>query len=299
MTWFDQMNGAINYIEENLDSDIDLKKAAEIAVQSPSNFQRVFSVICDVSIAEYIRRRRLTLAAFELQNTNIKIIDLALKYGYDSPEAFTRAFRGMHFISPSLARKNGAILKAFPRISLQLTIKGVYEMNYRIEKKEAFQVYGVEDFYKFEDIKNAQGVSIPEVWQQMCKDGGYQKLIASTPANWHEMAGFDRSNGAVLAFDSYYNIGDTTFPYLIGCYRTPSSDVEGYTIVDVPEASWAVFTTMCENGVLDLRTLKSQIYTEWLPTSKYKIVESGNLEIYGCKKNGTEYCELWYQIIEE
>lgn len=296
MTWFKQMNRAINYIEENLDSTIDLKKVAESALQSPSNFQRVFSVICDVSVAEYIRRRRLTLAAFELQNTNIKIVDLALKYGYDSPEAFARAFRGMHSISPSQARKDGTILKAFPRISFQLTIKGVYEMDYRIVKKEAFQVYGVEDIYNFEDIRNSQGVSIPEVWQNMCKDGSYVKLEDSTPANWHEIAGYGNSDSAVLAFDSYYNTGDTTFPYLIGCYRTTSSDVGGFTLVDVPKANWAVFTTKYENGGLDLHGLKNQIFTEWLPTSNYRILEGGNFEIYGCKENGEEYCELWYQV---
>lgn len=299
MSWFEQMNQAINYIEEHLDSEIDLKKMAEIAMQSASNFQRVFSVICDVSVAEYIRRRRLTLAAFELQNTEIKIVDLALKYGYDSPEAFARAFRGMHSMSPSQARKDGVLLKAYPRISFQLSIKGVNEMNYRIEKKEAFQVYGVEDIYNVDDIRNAEGVSIPEVWKQMAMDGSYQKLVDSTSAKWYEEAGMDSSDAAVLAYDSYRNTGDTTFPYLIGCYRTSLSNVEGYKVVEVPKATWAVFTMTHEPGKLDLQPLRNQIYTEWLPTSKYRIAEGGHFEIYGSKENGIEYCELWYQVVAE
>ena len=96
MTWFERMNNALDYIENNLDNDIDLNEIAQIACQSVSNFQRMFSIIADIPLSVYIRRRRLTLAALELQNTNIKIIDLALQYGYDSPEAFTRAFNVIH-----------------------------------------------------------------------------------------------------------------------------------------------------------------------------------------------------------
>ena len=179
MTWFERMNNALDYIENNLDNDIDLNEIAKIACQSVSNFQRMFSIIADIPLSVYIRRRRLTLAALELQNTNIKIIDLALKYGYDSPEAFTRAFNVIHGVAPSLAREKGIRLKAYPRIYFLLTVKGVIAMDYRLEKREAFKVYGLEDVYTFENIENEKGRSIPQVWQDLCKNkkfrGGVRK----------------------------------------------------------------------------------------------------------------------------
>jgi len=104
----------------------------------------MFSIIADMTLSEYIRRRRLTLAAFELQTTGIKIIDLSLKYGYESSEAFTRAFNAIHGVSPSLARQKGTPLKAYPRISFYLTLKGDVPMDYRIEQKDAFTLYGIE-----------------------------------------------------------------------------------------------------------------------------------------------------------
>ncbi|MGI6705797.1 MAG: helix-turn-helix transcriptional regulator [Clostridia bacterium] len=138
MEWLERVNGAIDYIEDNLAGHIDYKTAAQIACCSTYQFQRMFSFITDVSLSEYIRRRRLTLAAFELQHSNMKVVDVAFKYGYDSPEAFTRAFQNLHGVTPSSARDEGVKLKAYPRISFQMSIKGDVEMNYRIEKNNPF-----------------------------------------------------------------------------------------------------------------------------------------------------------------
>ncbi len=138
-----QLNKSLSYIEENLTDRVDYQEAAKIACCSEYHFTRMFSFLAGITLSEYIRRRRLTLAALELSHSDIKIIDVAMKYGYTSPDSFTRAFQSMHGITPSEARIHGQSLKAFPRMTFQLTIKGGSEMNYRIEDKEAFRIVGI------------------------------------------------------------------------------------------------------------------------------------------------------------
>lgn len=138
-----EMNEALNYIEENLESHIDLVEVAKKAYCSEYHFKRLFSLLSGITIAEYIRRRRLTLAALDLKEQRVKVIDIAMKYGYQSPDAFSRAFQNFHGVTPTLAKQPEQNLKAYPRMSFQLTIRGGFEMNYRIVKKESFQVVGV------------------------------------------------------------------------------------------------------------------------------------------------------------
>jgi AraC-type DNA-binding domain-containing proteins len=143
MDLLEKMNGALIYIEENLTNDIDFKEAARLAFCSEYHFKRMFSFLSGITLSEYIRRRRLTLAAFELINSNIRIIDVAVKYGYGSPDSFTRAFQSLHGVTPTEARNIGQSLKAYPPMTFQLSIKGGTQMNYRIEEKEAFRIIGI------------------------------------------------------------------------------------------------------------------------------------------------------------
>lgn len=142
MEWLGRLNAAIAYLEENLEDEIELARMAQIACCSPFHFQRMFSYLAEVPLSEYIRRRKMTRAAADLQKGSARIIDIALKYGYDSPTAFNRAFQSVHGLAPSEARKPGAILKAYLPISFKITIKGEAEMNYRIEKRDAFRIIG-------------------------------------------------------------------------------------------------------------------------------------------------------------
>lgn len=142
MEWLNRLNAVITYLEEHLEDEIDLTRMAQISCCSPFHFQRMFSYLAEVPLGEYIRRRKMTRAAADLQNESERIIDIALKYGYDSPTSFNRAFQGVHEIAPSEARKSGAVLKAYLPISFKITIKGEAEMNYRIEKKDAFRMVG-------------------------------------------------------------------------------------------------------------------------------------------------------------
>ena len=145
------MSLALSYVEDHLAGEIDQEVLAKIACCSANNFYRMFSFVTDISLTEYIRRRRLTLAAIELQSSPVKVIDIALKYGYDSPVSFSRAFQSLHGVTPSEARSDGVTLKAYPRISFQMSIKGEKEMDYRIESKEAFQVFGYEGIFRADE----------------------------------------------------------------------------------------------------------------------------------------------------
>ncbi|MHC1747103.1 MAG: helix-turn-helix domain-containing protein [Cellulosilyticaceae bacterium] len=188
MTWLERMNSAMDYIERNLTGTIDYTQLAQIACCSVYHFQRMFSFISGVALSEYIRRRRLTMAAIELQNKNTKIIDIALKYGYESPEAFSRAFKNMHSVTPTLARNTGITLKAYPQMTFHLSIKGGFEMNYRIEEKEAFdERLSVPALTWL--IFPADNCDIPTVWQRIYSE-------------WFPTSDFEQVEGP--QFEMYY-----------------------------------------------------------------------------------------------
>ena len=136
------MNKALVFIEERLTEDIDYGEVSRIACCSEYHFKRMFSFLSGIGLSEYIRRRRLTLAALDLKDTNLRIIDVAVKYGYNSADSFSRAFHSMHGILPSEARSENTQLKAYPRMTFQLSIKGGCEMKYRIVEKEPFRLIG-------------------------------------------------------------------------------------------------------------------------------------------------------------
>lgn len=276
MTWLERMNRVLDDIEENLTGQIDYNHLAQLACYSVSYLQRVFAVIADVPLSEYIRRRRLTMAAFELQNSSIKVIDLAMKYGYDSPEAFARAFRNLHGTTPSCARDKGVHLKAYPRISFLLTIKGEVPMDYRIEKTDAFDIYGLEEIFDTEDGKNLR--DIPRFWLQTMQDGRFDRLLAST-------AQTESADGpcALNAVCGYRSMPGTRFPYMIFARKTPKSDTAGYMQLTVPAATWAVFTSehhSQEQTSAVTQNLIKRAYTEWLPTAAYEIIDGYELELY-------------------
>ena len=143
MDWIARLNQAIAYMEAHMTEEIDYVQVAKVAHCSSYHFQRMFAYIAEVPLAEYIRRRKMSLAAVELQSGDKRIIDVALKYGYSSPTAFNRAFQSIHGIAPSRAKEGGALLKSYPTISFKLIAKGVEEMEFKIEKKDAIRVLGV------------------------------------------------------------------------------------------------------------------------------------------------------------
>jgi AraC family transcriptional regulator len=281
MDWLDRMNKAMDYIEANLEGEISYDKVAQITCCSTYHFQRMFSFITEVPLSEYIRRRRMTLAAFELQTSDIKVIDVALKYGYESPEAFSRAFKNLHGVMPKSARDIGVALKAFPKMTFSISIKGENEMNYRIEQREAFEVFGVYGMIS-KDMEQAF-IDVPQFCRQCDEDGTVDRM--------NELLG--RFSDTYL-HAALYDHNDTGFKYMI-CYYTPKTGVipENYTRLNVSAHTWVVFSEQkCE-----MQNMWRRIYTEWFPTSGYEQVEGPTFEMYyGQASHENGFGEIWIPV---
>ncbi|MDR6552634.1 helix-turn-helix domain-containing protein [Paenibacillus qinlingensis] len=264
MDWLERMNSAIAYIETNLADEISYDKIAQIACCSTYHFQRMFPFITGVSLSEYIRRRRLTLAAFDLQTTNAKVIDVAMKYGYDSPEAFSRAFKNLHGIIPISARDKGVTLKAYPRMSFHISIKGDIEMNYRIESKGSFEMFGASGLINSDPQKVYEEVA--QFRQQCDVDGsveGMNKLLG-------------RFSNTILHAALYDHTG-TSLRYMVSYFLPKGIELpDRFTKLFVPELTWAIFP----EPQCDLIKLWGRIYSEWFPTSEYEQVEGPSFEMY-------------------
>jgi len=264
MDWLDCMNRAMDYIEANLADEISYDKAAQIACCSTYHFQRMFSFITSVPLSEYIRRRRLTLAAFELQTTDVKVIDVALKYGYESPEAFARAFKNLHGVMPSSARKEGVVLKTYPRMTFRISIKGDIEMDYRIEEKEAFEVFGVG--FQTNVINGKCFKEISAFWEQFVKSDRYAALLQDA----------GKQPGELLDFGvTYAHNPNGSMNYMIACLKKTEQVPVEYTVLSIPKQTWAVFNIKWESEQDDKNVHDTwrRIYAEWFPASSYEHAE--------------------------
>lgn len=284
------MNRALHYIEENLTNDIDFREVARLALCSEYHFKRMFSFLAGITLSEYIRRRRLTLAAFELKDSNIKIIDVAIKYNYSSPDSFTRAFQNLHGITPSEAKKNGSSLKAFPKMTFQLSIKGGNEMNYRIEEKEAFHIVGIKE--RVPIIFHGVNPKIAAMWESL-NDETIRKLkelsnvtplgLLSASVNFSE--GRMEEKGQL---DHYIGVATTK--------DCPNHLVQ----LEVPAGTWAVFEAV---GPFPdtLQDVWGRIYSEWFPSSNYEQVEEPEI-LWNEHKNVTSptfKSEIWIPVLKK
>ncbi|MGE7714182.1 AraC family transcriptional regulator [Priestia megaterium] len=284
------MNRALHYIEENLTNDIDFREVARLALCSEYHFKRMFSFLAGITLSEYIRRRRLTLAAFELKDSNIKVIDVAIKYNYSSPDSFTRAFQNLHGITPSEAKKNGSSLKAFPIMTFQLSIKGGNEMNYRIEEKEAFHIVGIKE--RVPIIFHGVNPKIAAMWESL-NDETVRKLkelsnvtplgLLSASLNFSE--GRMEEKGQL---DHYIGVATTK--------DCPEHLVQ----LEVPAGTWAVFEAVGPFPET-LQNVWGRIYSEWFPSSNYEQVEGPEI-LWNEHKNVTSptfKSEIWIPVLKK
>ncbi len=285
MEWLQRLNESIRYIEENLAGDIGYDQAAKIACCSTFHYQRMFSYIAGIPLSEYIRRRRMTVAAFDLQSGGIRVIDAALKYGYESPTAFNRAFQSVHGVSPSMAREEGVQLKAFPRISFTISIKGDAEMNYRIEKRDAFTIVGVKEHFDMSIEESFQNV--PMFWQRTVQSGAVPIILAA----------MDREPYGLLGVSTCMNGRDFDY-YIAVASNQPAK--EGMAEYEVPACTWAIFDCI---GPMPqaMQDLQKRIVTEWLPTSGYEYANAPDIELYpeGDQQSADYRCQVWLPITKK
>lgn len=281
MDTLENMRKALDYIEENLDGEIEYAKIAKIAFCSQYHFQRMFVFLIGMPLSEYIRRRRLTLAALDIQNSHDRVIDIAVKYGYSSADAFSRAFQTMHNVTPSQARNKGVLLKAQPRVAFTLSLKGVLEMNYRIEEKQAFSVVGIKERFSYTDNL---GKSVGEMWGSTSQEtmGKISTLANAEPI------------GLVGAYSEMYP--DNTTDYYIGVITTNDCPAE-FVKLDIQAQTWAVFEIV---GALPtaMSNIWGRIFSEFFPSTGYEHTPAPEIEWYsnGDMNSPTYKSEIWIPI---
>lgn len=268
--WIDGIQSAVQYIEDNLTEELDIADISAKAYVSPFYFQKIFSILCGFTVGEYIRNRRLTLAAEELSKADTKVIDVAIKYGYESPDSFTRAFTKFHGISPSAAKEKGASIKSFAPIRIKLSLEGGTIMEYRIVEKAAFTIIGKRRKFSME----TSYTEIPKFWQEHFANGGGEIIKGMF--------------GACVDTDGRefdYYIADMYFPWA-------DSIPEGCEAKTFEAGTWAVFPYRgeCPKALQDVNT---RIWSEWLPNCKeYELSGNYNLEVYLER----EYGEIWVPV---
>lgn len=287
MDWITGISKAIDYIEEHITEPTDYARAAKEACSSPFNFQRVFALLCGYTLGDYVRMRRLTLAGEDLLSTDAKVIDVALKYGYDSPESFSRAFTRFHGVSPSAVRK-GAAIHSFSRICVKLILTGGSIMEYRIEKKQAAKIIcRRREFTKpGDDYTNKE---IPEFWNECGRDGSIQKLCGYIK----DSAQFKGLLGVCFSTE----MTDSGFPYGIGAEYDGESDPQDFEIVEIPAYTYAVFTVRGKMPDAFRETYR-KICTEFFPQSGYEYGNGVEIEVYPSAdvQNPDYTCEIWIAV---
>ncbi|MDF2557242.1 MAG: AraC family transcriptional regulator [Bacillales bacterium] len=254
-----QMNLAMKYIEEHLTEEIDWKEVSQIAACSEYHFKRMFSFLSGMSVGEYVRRRRLTLAVTKLKGNKDKIIDIALSIGYDSPDSFTKAFQMVHGVTPSQVRKSSVNVKAFPPMTFQLTIQGGTEMNFRIVDKDTFQIVGIKKriTLQYEGV-NTQ---MDSMWASLTMDDFIElKQLSNVDPNGILCVSANLTEGREegTELDQYIGVATT------------SSAPSRWEILNVEASTWAVFTAVGPFPQ-ELQSTWARIYSEWFPTSGYEL----------------------------
>lgn len=282
MEWMKLIGDAIQYIEDHITEDLSPAAVARQIHISPFYFQKGFAMLCGFTLGEYVRNRRLALAGNDLATGDARVIDIALKYGYDSPESFAKAFSRFHGITPMQARKSRATLKSFAPLKIHFTLEGGYLMDYRIEKKEAFTVLGHAQTFPYEGAKNA----IPQFWRD------------------HHASDLGRKVMGAFGVNIDLEMSMNQFEYLIADPCAADAPVpEGLTRRTIPAFTWAVFPV---RGAMPqaLQDLNTKIYTELLPALKdYEFAAGYCMEYYDNPANYPEgtldaqyYCEIWIPI---
>ena len=275
MEWLTSIRTAIDYMEEHLTDDISAQDVADRVYLSPFFLQKGFSLMTGYGIGEYIRNRRLYQAARDLKETDDKVIDIAFRYGYETPESFTKAFSRFHGATPSQVR-GGAAINTFLPLKIKLSIQGGNQMDYKITPMFPFKVIG---FQKEFDNETAYA-EIPKYWDEICEKYAYSVYAGNAPANPYEQALVDNCIGEYgVCID---DIGGGKFRYLIAGKYTGGAVPDGMVVYEFPRNEWAVFDCIGPNPQT-LQSVNTRIFSEWLPGNPdYELSGNATVEWYDC-----------------
>ena len=275
MDWLACIRTAIDYMEKHLLDGIGAQDVAEKVYLSPFFFQKGFSLITGYGISEYIRNRRLYQAALDLKETDDRVIDIALRYRYETPESFAKAFSRFHGVTPSQVR-DGAAGKVFLPLTIRLSVQGGSQMDYKIVPMFPFKVIG---FQKIFDIETAYA-EIPKFWDEICEKYAYSVYAGNAPANPYEQALVDNCIGEYgVCID---DIGAGKLRYLIAGKYTGGAVPAGMAVCEFPRNEWAVFDCIGPNPQT-LQSVNTRIFSEWLPGNPdYELSGNATVEWYDC-----------------
>lgn len=257
MEWVDRMNAVMAYVEDHLCGEISSDEVSRIIASPYPVFQRSFVQITGMPLSEYIRRRRLTCAAYEIQNTDKRILDIALQYGYESADAFGVAFKRMHGMAPNMARKADAPLKFCSRLHFTLMIKGVEEMEYKLIEKDSFQVTGIRR-------TTASGGG---TWAIVKSDGSLEKMKQAAGESFVSL-------GLCFGFKD-----DGSNDYMCG-FEYDGQELTGFDHYTYPQSAWLVFEAKGPISKGTLGNIWGRIYGEFLPQCEYRQKDLPTIERY-------------------
>ncbi len=268
--WIEGFQESIDFIEKNLTEELDIEDIAAKAALSPFYYQRIFGALCGVTVGEYIRARRMTLAAQELNGKDVKVIDAAVKYGYDSPDSFSKAFQKFHGITPSQAKEPGALLRSFAPLHIRITMEGGTMMEYRIVEKAPFTIVGVKKPFH--------------------SDSSYQEI----PKFWDEWLAQGENRPIMGTFGVCLDMKGKDFDYWIADLYLPWEDVpEGCETRVIPGSAWAQFPCTIKT----LQDTNTRIWSEWLPALQgYSLAGEYDIEVYLPPEEGSDDMKVYIWV---
>lgn len=303
MDWITGIQAAINYIEDHLTEELDYEMIAKKSFSSSAHFQRIFSILCGYTLGEYIRNRRLTLAGADLASGKKKVIDVALKYGYDSPDSFTKAFQKFHSITPSQARSDGNQLRSFSRLSIKISLEGGTMMNYKIETKPEMTLLGYKRHFsgapfgdaRYEQEKNFFMTTRAHQWMQKgVTDNKLSEYCILTNINDDGYDFYHAVSVERYERDNLYNSDMTGIDFM---------DRFAFEFITIPAGTYAVFETKKQhNPIAEYFEIRKRIVSEWLVSSEYEVADGPEIAVYHWGVKGVieeRSIEIWIPIVNK
>lgn len=295
MEWVVGIQRAIDYIEDHITEELDYEEIARTGFSSSYHFQRVFSILCGYTLGEYIRSRRLTLAGMELAADKIRVIDAAVKYRYESPDSFAKAFARFHGITPSAAREPGARLRSFTRLSIRISLEGGSSMDYRIEEKPEMVLTGYKRFFTGSPAE---------------RDAQEEAFYVTTRLNQYALKGL--AGDPVTSYGVMTNFREEGYDFYIAAKLQEwerehleeelgnAEDAARFENIAIPAHTYVVCETeRCVYPTTVFEKLRKKIVEEWLPSSGYMLAEAPEVSVthwFRKPDNEKRYIELWLPV---